>query len=96
MKMKYDREYSRMYDECYVDSFGVKYSKDRKVLLQGNDMLEEYVVTEGTEIIVRFSDRNNPQLKSITLPDTLFRIEKGAFDGCDNLSITHIVGEINI
>lgn len=96
MKIKLNREYSRMYDECYVDCFGVKYSKDRKVLLQGNDMIEEYVVPDGTEIIVRFSDKGNPQLKNITLPDTLFRIEKGAFDGCDDLSITHIVGEINI
>ena len=76
------------------DEFGVVYSKDgKKLLCCKNEKLEKYIVKEGTKIICdwAFNKRkdydlcwitNKVSIKSITLPNSLSVIGKGAFSGC--------------
>ncbi len=39
------------FDDAYVDEYGVKYSKDRKRLLNINPELTSYTVPDSTEVI---------------------------------------------
>lgn len=83
--------------KTFVDEYGVTYSEDKKVLIKGNEELEEYTVPAGTEVIGKDSWGKMMNLKSIALPEGLVEIEPLAFSGCmglTNLQIPSTVKEI--
>lgn len=83
--------------KTFVDKYGVTYSEDKKVLIEGNKELEEYTVPKGTEVIGYDSWGKMNNLKSIVLPEGLVEIEELAFSGCmglTNLQIPSTVREI--
>ncbi len=83
--------------KTFIDDFGVTYSDDRKILIKGNEELEEYTVPIGTEVIGPDSWGKMMKLKSITLPEGLLRIDNLAFSGCIglmNIQIPSTVSEI--
>lgn len=83
--------------KTFVDEYGVTYSEDKKVLIKGNDELEEYTVPAGTEVIGEDSWGKMMNLKSIVLPEGLVEIGRLAFSGCmglTNLLIPSTVKEI--
>ncbi|MCF0187173.1 MAG: leucine-rich repeat domain-containing protein, partial [Bacteroidaceae bacterium] len=71
-------------EDAWTDEFGVKYSKDRKRLLEGVD-IEEYRIKEGTKVICyrafKCKYTNTNGLKGIRIP--LFHHERGC--GFQNL-----------
>jgi hypothetical protein len=68
----------------YVDAYGVKYSPDRKRLLQIPDGLEKYVVKEGTEILLGILS-NSISLKYIIIPSSVVAIWDDVFCGLEKL-----------
>lgn len=83
--------------KTFVDEYGVTYSEDKKVLIKGNEDLEEYTVPAGTEVIGEDSWGKMMNLKSIVLPEGLVEIGRLAFSGCiglTNLQIPPSVKEI--
>lgn len=70
----------------YVDEYGVCYSEDRRTLIKGNKMLEEYSVPIGTEVIGQDAWGKMDKLKEIHLPEGLLTINSLAFSGCMGLS----------
>ena len=83
--------------KTFVDEYGVTYSEDKKVLIKGNEELEEYTVPAGTEVIGEDSWGKMMNLKSIVLPEGLVEIGSLAFSGCmglTNLQIPSTVKEI--
>lgn len=72
--------------KTFVDEYGVTYSEDKKVLIKGNDELEEYTVPAGTEVIGEDSWGKMMNLKSIVLPEGLVEIGRLAFSGCMGLT----------
>lgn len=51
----------------YIDSYGVTFSENRKILLQGNADLEQYVIPKGTEVIGEDSWGKMKKLQSIII-----------------------------
>lgn len=68
----------------YVDAYGVKYSPDRKRLLQIPDGLENYAVKEGTEILLGILN-NSLSLKNIIIPSSVVAIWDDVFCGLEKL-----------
>lgn len=87
------------FKNTWIDSFGVKYSPDRKRLIRSAKDLKEYSIIEGTKIIcdVAFSEvihrcvnSNYIGLASITIPNSVTTIGEGVFSGCQNLVSIYI------
>ena len=76
--------------KTFVDEYGVTYSEDKKILIKGNEKLEEYTVPEGTEVIGYDSWGKMSNLKNIVLPEGLVGIGELAFSGCTGLTDLHI------
>lgn len=70
----------------YIDQYGVVFSEDRKILIKGNNDLEEYTVPKGTEAIGQDAWGKMDKLKIIHLPEGLLTIEPLAFSGCMGLT----------
>ena len=70
----------------FVDEYGVTYSEDKKVLIKGNEKLEEYTVPQGTEIIGKDAWGKMGSLRKIVLPEGLLEIGELAFSGCTGLT----------
>ena len=51
----------------YIDSYGVTFSENRKILLKGNADLEQYVIPKGTEVIGEDSWGKMKKLQSIII-----------------------------
>ena len=68
----------------YVDAYGVKYSPDKKRLLQIPDGLEKYTVKEGTEILLGILN-NSISLKHIIIPSSVVAIWDDVFCGLEKL-----------
>jgi len=73
-------------NELYDSIDGIIFSKDKKTLhffpTRGP---ANYIIPEGTEIIAPFAFKNNQNLKSITMPNSIKVIGNGAFYGCKDL-----------
>ena len=67
---------------AWTDEFGVKYSKDRKRLLNAPDMIREYIVRDGTVVICERAFKGKRYLFSIGLPNSLKVIGDEAFCHC--------------
>ena len=74
-------------DGEWIDEFGVKYSTDRKKLIEGNKSLATYKIREGTVVICDYAFSGCESLTSVTIPDSVTNIGEGAFIDCDNLTI---------
>jgi hypothetical protein len=72
--------------KTFVDEYGVTYSEDKKILIKGNEKLEEYTVPEGTEVIGNDDWGKMTNLNSIVLPEGLIEIGELAFSGCMGLT----------
>ena len=68
----------------YVDAYGVKYSPDKKRLLQIPDGLEKYAVKEGTEILFGILN-NSLSLKHIIIPSSVVAVWDDVFCGLEKL-----------
>lgn len=70
----------------WMDDFGVVYNKDKKMVIKATKPLDKYAVLEGTTTIKQRAFSFTPwqrSLKEIHLPNTIERIEQGAFAFCD-------------
>lgn len=74
---------------AWTDEFGVKYSKDKKRLLKGDD-INSYEIKAGTKVICRAAFCNCESLKKIIIPDGLVSIGRSAFSHCSSLSHVNI------
>ena len=78
-------------NEYYYSENGVLYhwnrewsGEEKAELAFVPPMTEEYTIPENVDVIGHFAFRNNPTLKSVTVPDNV-EIEDGAFDGASML-----------
>ncbi len=85
---------------AWIDEFGVKYSADKKKLLEGPTeenikgshiwkkkvLFGSYTIQQGTVIICDKAFLNCMELKSVELPDSIKKIGSHAFKGCRKLS----------
>ena len=75
----------------WMDDFGVIYSLDKKSVIRATKPLERYSVLEGTTTIKKRAFFFAPwqrSLKEIHLPNSIERIEQGAFAFCEFSKIT--------
>ncbi len=71
----------------FTDEYGVKYSRDRKRLLEANSGLRGgYLVKNGTQVICNNAFLFCESLSSIAIPDSVTSIGGHAFSGCESLS----------
>lgn len=80
----FDFDPENKYMKC-VDN--VIFGKDGKKLMSyaARDKREEYAIPEGTEVIGYEAFASCYNLKKVTIPESVSRIERGAFE-CDNCS----------
>ena len=71
-------------DDVWTDRFGVKYTKDKRCLLQAPMELKKYCVHKDTKIISNKAFYIS-KIESIVLPKDLICIGDAAFCGCINL-----------
>ena len=75
---------------AWTDEYGVKYSADRKKLLQAPKDIVEYSIKDGTLIICEDAFSWNEHLKQVTIPNSVTTIGDSSFSMCRNLSVTNI------
>ena len=75
---------------AWTDEYGVKYSIDKKRLLDGSEITEHYSVRNGTIIVCDNAFRSCKRMHSITIPDSVTRIGLGAFSSCSGLTSINI------
>lgn len=71
---------------AWTDEYGVKYSADRKKLLEAPKDLVDYSIAEGTLIICEHAFSWNEHLKRVTIPDSVITIGDYSFSMCRHLS----------
>ena len=73
--------------EAFIDEWGVKYSKDGRILLKApKELRGVYSVKEGTRIICNYVFFHCRSLSNIVIPDSVTDIGEGAFSDCRSLS----------
>lgn len=75
-------------EDCnlWMDDFGVVYSKDKKSVIKATKPLDKYSVLEGSTTIKQNAFSFTPwqrSLNEIHLPNSIKRIEQGAFAFCE-------------
>ena len=80
-------------EDCnlWMDDFGVVYSKDKKSVIKATKPLDKYSVLEGATTIKQKAFAFTPwqrSLNEIHLPNSIEKIEQGAFAFCDFSEIT--------
>lgn len=86
----YDENYNDYYEvHMCTDEYGVKYSDDYKILIEGKEDIESYCVNPTTEII-GMGAFHYSVLKRIELPSSLLKIDRSAFRGCKLLNSIEI------
>lgn len=81
-------------DEYWTDEFGVQYNLDKTCLIKAPDVLEEYVIREGTIKICEFAFVGCNDLIKVSIPDSVREIESGAFEECFQLTIINIPNNV--
>lgn len=74
----------------YTDDRGVVYNHDGVLVSVPGGISGSYEIAEGTEIIAGFAFSCCENLTSITIPDSVKKIEQYAFYRCSGLSSIHI------
>ena len=95
----YDRDINsdvkEMLGQVWTDEKGVKYSLDKKKLINGSEAVGNYEVNPETENIDLYAFYNNKKIKGIAFPQKLKEIGNQAFQNCSNLSNAYFQGDIN-
>lgn len=95
----YDRDINsdvkEMLGQVWTDEKGVKYSLDKKKLINGSEAVGNYEVNPETENIDLYAFYNNKKIKGIAFPQKLKEIGNQAFQNCSNLSNANFQGDIN-
>ena len=78
---------------AWEDEYGVKYSKDRKRLLNAPLNLMSYSIIEGTKAICNFAF-SLCGLKAINIPDSVTNIGGFAFQNCSKLTFINLPGSL--
>ncbi len=78
------------WDNAWTDEFGVKYSLDKKRLLEIPCECEKYDILNSTKVICNEAFFNCKNLVSIQIPNSVTAIGKWAFLGCESLTSIHI------
>ena len=71
--------------KAWIDEYGVKYSNDKKRLLEAPQSLEEYSVKEGTILICNSAFEGCKKLSSLHVPESVIKIGKFSFADCFSL-----------
>ena len=71
--------------DAWTDEYGVKYSKDRKRLLEAPEFLTEYSIKKGTIVVSDSAFYGCRSLTSIVIPDGVTNIGNDAFCRCEGL-----------
>jgi len=74
-------------ENAWIDEYGVKYSRDKKKLLQAPKDIAEYSIIEGTLIICEDAFSWNDNLRQVRIPQTVTTIGDYSFSMCRNLSV---------
>lgn len=72
-------------EKYWTDEFGVQYSMDKTCLIKAPDVLEEYVIRDGTIKICEFAFDECKKLARINILDSVTSIGDNAFSYCENL-----------
>ena len=95
----YDRDINsdvnEMLGQVWTDEKGVKYSLDKKKLINGSEAEGNYDVNPETEKIDLYAFHNNKKIKGIAFPPKLKEIGCQAFQNCSDLSNVNFQGYIN-
>lgn len=95
----YDRDINsdvnEMLGQVWTDEKGVKYSLDKKKLINGSEAEGNYDVNPETENIDLYAFHNNKKIKGIAFPPKLKEIGCQAFQNCSDLSNVNFQGYIN-
>jgi serine/threonine protein kinase len=75
---------------AWTDEYGVKYSADKKKLLQAPKDIVEYTIKDGTLIICEDAFSWNEHLKQVTIPNSVTTIGDYSFSMCRHLSVINI------
>lgn len=65
--------------KAWTDEYGVKYTPDRKKLIDASTNCKEYQVVYGTEVLCYLSFGHNSSIEKVKIPDTVKYIAKEAF-----------------
>lgn len=88
-KNTYDRnintDIEEMLGRIWVDDRGVKYSIDKKKLINACDVNGNYVVKQDTQEIGPNAFLRNHNVEIVILPKNLKKIDRNAFNNCKNL-----------
>lgn len=90
-KGTFDRDINTSFEEMlgpiWTDNRGVKYSIDKKKLINASDVGGSYVVKHDTQEIGSNAFQKNHNIEKIILSKSLKRIDRYAFNCCRNLNI---------
>ena len=73
----------------FIDEFGAKYSRDKKILIKGAD-IEKYMVDGQTEIIGKKAFYWYKHITEVIIPQSVKFIEEHAFFACENLNLIEL------
>lgn len=80
-------EVEQMLGQVWTDECGVKYSADKKRLINASKIAGTYIVNAETEYIDPYAFQQNSKIEHITLPKKLRKIGSHAFQMCSYLKI---------
>lgn len=80
----------------WTDDYGVKYSSDKKRLLEVPKNLIVYSIRKGTKVICDNAFNECELIKQIVIPETVSSIGNSAFFGCKDLSVIIIPESVNM
>lgn len=95
---------NNLFVNCWIDEYGVRYSADKKYLLEGPIeeaikgshiwkkalLSDSYTIEQGTMFIRERAFFDCRGLISITFPSSIIEIGSQAFSGCSNLAYVHM------
>ena len=73
-------------DKVWMDEYGVKYSLDKKTLLEAPKNLHSYTIITGTIVIESYAFFECEYLSSVTIPNSVQNIGNEAFALCSGLN----------
>lgn len=90
-KGSYDRDLNsdveEMLGQVWTDDRGVKYSADKKRLINASEIAGTYIVNPETEYIDSYAFQQNSKIERVILPKNLKKIGSHAFQICPYLNI---------